>query len=107
MPLVKSKSPEAFRKNVKAEIKAGKPVWEIPVEEQDAPATNVPELMGQIDGCQNADDLAEVARVIAGSVGLNEHQTQALRVRFKARKAALKSERGDEESFSRAMDKED
>jgi len=26
MPLVKSKSPEAFRKNVKAEIKAGKPV---------------------------------------------------------------------------------
>jgi|TARA_R110000822_G_scaffold15725_7_gene53944 hypothetical protein len=26
MPLVKSKSPEAFRKNVKAEIAAGKPV---------------------------------------------------------------------------------
>jgi len=26
MPLVKSKSPEAFRANVKAEIKAGKPV---------------------------------------------------------------------------------
>ena len=26
MPLVKSKSPEAFRKNIKAEIKAGKPV---------------------------------------------------------------------------------
>ena len=26
MPLIKSKSPEAFRKNVKAEIKAGKPV---------------------------------------------------------------------------------
>jgi hypothetical protein len=26
MPLVKSKSPEAFRKNVKAEVKAGKPV---------------------------------------------------------------------------------
>jgi hypothetical protein len=26
MPLVKSKTPEAFRKNVKAEIKAGKPV---------------------------------------------------------------------------------
>jgi hypothetical protein len=26
MPLVKSKSPEAFRKNVKAEIKAGAPV---------------------------------------------------------------------------------
>jgi hypothetical protein len=25
MPLVKSKSPEAFRKNVKAEIAAGKP----------------------------------------------------------------------------------
>jgi hypothetical protein len=25
MPLVKSKSPEAFRKNVKAEVKAGKP----------------------------------------------------------------------------------
>jgi hypothetical protein len=26
MPLVKSKSPEAFRKNVKAEVKSGKPV---------------------------------------------------------------------------------
>ena len=26
MPLIKSKSPEAFRKNVKAEIAAGKPV---------------------------------------------------------------------------------
>ena len=26
MPLVKSKSPEAFRKNVKAEVHAGKPV---------------------------------------------------------------------------------
>jgi hypothetical protein len=26
MPLVKSKSPEAFSKNVKAEVKAGKPV---------------------------------------------------------------------------------
>jgi len=26
MPLVKSKSPEAFRANVKAEVKAGKPV---------------------------------------------------------------------------------
>ena len=26
MPLVKSKSPEAFRKNVKAEVKAGKPM---------------------------------------------------------------------------------
>ena len=26
MPLVKSKSPEAFRKNVKAEVVAGKPV---------------------------------------------------------------------------------
>ena len=26
MPLVKSKTPEAFRKNVKAEVKAGKPV---------------------------------------------------------------------------------
>jgi hypothetical protein len=26
MPLVKSKSPEAFRKNIKAEVKAGKPV---------------------------------------------------------------------------------
>ena len=26
MPLVKSKSPEAFRKNVKTEVAAGKPV---------------------------------------------------------------------------------
>jgi hypothetical protein len=26
MPLVKSKSPEVFRKNVKAEVQAGKPV---------------------------------------------------------------------------------
>ena len=26
MPLAKSKSPEAFRKNVKAEVAAGKPV---------------------------------------------------------------------------------
>lgn len=26
MPLVKSKTPEAFRKNVKAEVKSGKPV---------------------------------------------------------------------------------
>jgi hypothetical protein len=26
MPLVKSKTPEAFRKNVKAEVVAGKPV---------------------------------------------------------------------------------
>jgi hypothetical protein len=26
MPLVKSKNPEAFRKNVKAEVAAGKPV---------------------------------------------------------------------------------
>ena len=26
MPLVKSKSPEAFRKNIKAEVVAGKPV---------------------------------------------------------------------------------
>jgi hypothetical protein len=26
MPLVKSKTPEAFRKNVKAEVQAGKPV---------------------------------------------------------------------------------
>ena len=26
MPLVKSKSPEAFRKNVAAEVKAGKPM---------------------------------------------------------------------------------
>jgi hypothetical protein len=26
MPLVKSKSPEAFRKNIKAEVAAGKPV---------------------------------------------------------------------------------
>jgi hypothetical protein len=26
MPLVKSKSPEAFRKNVAAEVKAGKPI---------------------------------------------------------------------------------
>jgi hypothetical protein len=26
MPLVKSKSPEAFRKNVKAEVASGKPV---------------------------------------------------------------------------------
>jgi len=26
MPLVKSKSPEAFCKNIKAEVKAGKPV---------------------------------------------------------------------------------
>jgi len=26
MPLIKSKSPEAFKKNVKEEIKAGKPV---------------------------------------------------------------------------------
>ena len=25
MPLIKSKSPEAFKKNIKAEIKAGKP----------------------------------------------------------------------------------
>ena len=26
MPLVKSKTPESFRKNVKAEVQAGKPV---------------------------------------------------------------------------------
>jgi hypothetical protein len=26
MPLVKSKSPEAFRKNVAAEVKSGKPI---------------------------------------------------------------------------------
>ena len=26
MPLIKSKSPEAFKKNIKAEIKANKPV---------------------------------------------------------------------------------
>ena len=26
MPLVKSKTPEAFRKNIKTEVKAGKPV---------------------------------------------------------------------------------
>ena len=26
MPLIKSKSPEAFRTNVKAEVKSGKPV---------------------------------------------------------------------------------
>jgi hypothetical protein len=26
MPLVKSKSPTAFRKNIKAEVKAGKPM---------------------------------------------------------------------------------
>jgi len=26
MPLVKSKSPEAFRKNIKAEVAAGKPI---------------------------------------------------------------------------------
>jgi len=26
MPLIKSKTPEAFRKNVKAEVAAGKPV---------------------------------------------------------------------------------
>ena len=26
MPLVKSKTPEAFRKNIKAEVKSGKPV---------------------------------------------------------------------------------
>jgi hypothetical protein len=26
MPLVKSKSPEAFRKNIKTEVKTGKPV---------------------------------------------------------------------------------
>ena len=26
MPLVKSKTPEAFRKNVKAEVAAGKPI---------------------------------------------------------------------------------
>jgi len=26
MPLVKSKSPAAFRKNIKAEVKAGKPI---------------------------------------------------------------------------------
>ncbi len=26
MPLIKSKSPEAFRKNVKAEVAAGKPI---------------------------------------------------------------------------------
>ena len=26
MPLVKSKTPEAFRKNIKAEVAAGKPV---------------------------------------------------------------------------------
>ncbi len=26
MPLVKSKSPEAFRKNISAEVKSGKPV---------------------------------------------------------------------------------
>jgi hypothetical protein len=26
MPLIKSKSPEAFRANVKAEVKSGKPV---------------------------------------------------------------------------------
>ena len=26
MPLVKSKTPEAFRKNVKAEVQAGKPM---------------------------------------------------------------------------------
>jgi hypothetical protein len=26
MPLIKSKSPEAFKKNIKAEVKAGKPV---------------------------------------------------------------------------------
>jgi hypothetical protein len=26
MPLVKSKSPDAFRKNIKAEVKAGKPI---------------------------------------------------------------------------------
>ena len=26
MPLIKSKSPEAFKKNIKTEIKAGKPV---------------------------------------------------------------------------------
>lgn len=26
MPLTKSKSPEAFKKNIKAEVKAGKPI---------------------------------------------------------------------------------
>ena len=26
MPLIKSKSPEAFKKNIKAEVKAGKPI---------------------------------------------------------------------------------
>jgi hypothetical protein len=26
MPLVKSKTPESFRKNIKAEVKSGKPV---------------------------------------------------------------------------------
>ena len=26
MPLIKSKSPKAFKKNIKAEVKAGKPV---------------------------------------------------------------------------------
>jgi hypothetical protein len=26
MPLIKSKSPEAFKKNIKAEVEAGKPI---------------------------------------------------------------------------------
>ena len=43
MPLVKSKSPEAFRKNVAAEVKAGKPVKQAlaiayAVKRQSAPA---------------------------------------------------------------------
>ena len=76
------------------DIKAGKPVWEIPKDEQTAPLADVPGLMKQVDGCETAEDLQDVARVIAkasSNGGLNEHQTQALRVRFKARKAALKS----------------
>ena len=105
-----------------AEIKEGKPVWELkpePASQSDVNTTGIKHLFDAIDQCETADQFANVAQRIKEGVDdgdISDTQRQALRIRFAARKchpdvltaeANAPEDPEAEESYKNAMAKDE
>lgn len=69
MPLIKSKSPEAFKKNIEAEVKAGKPQ-----KQAVAIAYSVKRAAKKAKGGAMHDDVAEDKKLIKKAFKMHDEQ---------------------------------
>ena len=69
MPLIKSKSPAAFKKNIKAEIKAGKPQ-----KQAVAIAYSVKRSAKKAEGGSMHDDVAQDKKLIKKAFSMHDKQ---------------------------------